>query len=77
MGAAEAIGFGGSVEYGVTAESAIEEVPDDNAGVGMVIGCVGSNQNINNNNENELTEKEPTRDRTPSAPRINVPTHTF
>ena len=41
MGAAEAIGFGGSVEYGVTAESAIEEVPDDNAGVGMVIGCVG------------------------------------
>lgn len=43
----------------------------------MVIGCVGSNQNINNNNEDKQSEKEPTRDRTPSVPRINVPTHTF
>ena len=43
----------------------------------MVIGCVGNNQNINNNNEDKQSEKEPTRDRTPSAPRINVPTHTF
>ena len=43
----------------------------------MVIGCVGSNQNISSNNEDKQTEKEPTRDRTPSVPRINVPTHTF
>jgi hypothetical protein len=40
-------------------------------------GCAGSNQNINNNTENNQSTEEPTRDRTPSAPRTNIPTHTF
>jgi hypothetical protein len=43
----------------------------------FLCGCTGSNQNINNNTENEQSTEEPTRDRTPSAPRTNIPTHTF
>ena len=43
----------------------------------FLYGCAGNNQNINNNSENEQSMEEPTRDRTPNAPRTNIPTHTF
>ena len=36
------MGAGASVEYCATVESAIGEVPDDNIGVGGVIGCIRS-----------------------------------
>jgi hypothetical protein len=43
----------------------------------FLYGCVGNNQNLNNNSENEQSTEKPTRDRTPSTPRTNIPTHTF
>ena len=40
-------------------------------------GCVANNQNINNNTKKEQSVEETSRDRTPGAPRINIPSHTF
>ena len=40
--AGEAIGFGVSIECGTPVESAIDEVPDDNTGVGNMGACVES-----------------------------------
>ena len=40
-------------------------------------GCVANNQNIHSNTKKEQSVEETSRDRTPNAPRINIPSHTF
>jgi PBP1b-binding outer membrane lipoprotein LpoB len=40
-------------------------------------GCVGDKRNINKEINNDTTTEEIKRERTPNAPRINIPTHTF
>jgi hypothetical protein len=41
----------------------------------VVYGCMG-NQHNNKTNKEQITD-EPYRDRTPNAPRTNIPAHTF
>ena len=43
----------------------------------LMVSCVGSQQSIDDKTDKEPSTEESTRDRTPSAPRINVPAHTF
>ena len=43
----------------------------------LLVSCMGNQQTINNKTDKEPSTDESTRDRTPSAPRINVPAHTF
>jgi hypothetical protein len=43
----------------------------------VVYGCMGNQQSINNKTNKEQITDEPYRDRTPNAPRPNVPAHTF
>ena len=38
-------------------------------------GCVGDQQRVNNKKNNDQKKGESYRDRTPNAPRINIPTH--
>ena len=42
----------------------------------LLSGCVGNQHGINKDTNNSTTI-EPTRDRTPSVPRTNIPAHTF
>ncbi len=43
----------------------------------LLVSCVGSQQSIIEKTVKEPSTDESTRDRTPSAPRINIPAHTF
>jgi hypothetical protein len=43
----------------------------------LLVSCVGSQQSMGDKTNKEHSTEESTRDRTPSAPRINVPAHTF
>jgi hypothetical protein len=43
----------------------------------MLNGCVGDQQNINKEINKDIPTEEIKRDKTPSTPRINIPTHTF
>jgi hypothetical protein len=43
----------------------------------LLQGCAGNKKNINKGTNNDNLEEETKRDRTPSSPRINIPTHTF
>jgi hypothetical protein len=40
-------------------------------------GCVGEQQIIKKGSIKKKSSKEPTRDRTPNTPRINIPRHNF
>jgi hypothetical protein len=42
----------------------------------LLSGCMGNQQTINKD-ANSSSTIEPTRDRTPSVPRTNIPAHTF
>ena len=43
----------------------------------LFYGCVGDQQRVNNKKNNEQKKGESNRDRTPNAPRTNIPAHTF
>ena len=43
----------------------------------LFYGCAGDQQRINNKKNNEQKKGESYRDRTPNAPRINIPANTF
>jgi hypothetical protein len=43
----------------------------------LLQGCAGDQKNINKETNTDNSEEETKRDRTPSSPRINIPTHTF
>jgi hypothetical protein len=43
----------------------------------LLNGCMGNQKNINNRINKEDITGEIKRDRTPTSPRINIPTHTF
>jgi hypothetical protein len=43
----------------------------------LFCGCVGDQQRVNNKKDNEQKKGESYRDRTPKAPRINIPAHNF
>jgi len=43
----------------------------------LFYGCVGDQQRINNKKNYEQKKGESYRDRTPKAPRINIPAHNF
>jgi hypothetical protein len=43
----------------------------------LFYGCVGDQQRVNNKKDNEQIKGESYRDRTPKAPRINIPAHNF
>ena len=43
----------------------------------LFYGCVGDQQRVNNKKNNEQKQGELNRDRTPNAPRINIPAHNF
>jgi hypothetical protein len=43
----------------------------------LMVSCVGSQQSIEDKNDKEFSTEDSTRDRTPYAPSIHVPSHNW
>jgi hypothetical protein len=43
----------------------------------LLYSCAGDQKNLDKKTNKKHTADEKNRDRTPSSPRINIPTHTF